>query len=247
MTGSKMLDPLKAKFLVSLHSSGRRWFCNVIGHYDAFLQGKNPTEKEWTGRSNPLVFYGTRERWNLNLAHCTDKIGGTISVPKMFGFRPAIILIRHPAKVAFSHYRALRKKNPELNYTLEEYLDKEFSDFFVEYANKVYKHVGQKNRIFLSYSDLLTEQELDYRPNWERAFKFIFNDVNPDLLTMAINNNSAHKSSSSNSNKFIKRTPANKLNEFYDEELIILEHLKPKLSAELSPAIQKHFREKNFL
>lgn len=164
----------------------------------------------------------------------------------MFGFRPAVILIRHPAKVAFSHFRKFKRKNPDLDYSIEDYLDNAFADFFVDYANKVYKHVGQKNRVFVSYTDLLAEQELENQPSWESIIQFIFGDVKQDLLKKAVDNNSAQKKSSSNAKKYIRRTPPNKLNEFYDEELAIIEHLRPKLEAELRPSIAEYFKKKSF-
>lgn len=242
-----MRQLFKTKFLISLQSSGRRWLCNVIGHYDALARGERISPEDGASCSNPLIYYGTQDRMNLVPTHCVGTIGGKIAVPKLFRFRPSIILIRHPAKVAYSHFRTFQSRNSQINYSVEEYLDRFFTNFYIEYSNKVYKYIGHKNHVFLAYQDLLAEQNLEVKPNWELANERIFGCVDRKFLTEAIYNNSAFQKSPLAAKKYIKRTPPAKLNEFYDEELYIAQLLRPKLQSELNPSIARYFNDKGLI
>ncbi len=240
-----MFSKFKNRFLVSLQLSGRRWVCNVLGHYDMFLRGEDPTGI-WAQQPNPLEAYGTQDRYHLVPTHCTQAIGGQVVLPKFYSFRSAVVITRHPAKVAFSRYRGRKKKDPNFQYTIEEYLEQIFADFYITYSNEVYRNLGQSNKLFLTYADLFAEQYLEEIPNWGKMARFVFGKVEPDLLHRAIDNNNAEKSAEGTVEKFI-RTPPDKMDSFYEEELMIRDFLAPRLEEGLNPAVLSYFKENKLL
>lgn len=233
---------LTRKYFISFPLSGRRWISNVLGHYDQLLQGKDPSGI-WHRSANPLKKYGTQDAWNLIPTHCTKRKGEEISAPKFYRFRPCFIVIRHPAKVAVSQYKGMQNRNEDFSLSLEEYLEEKFLDYYAEYANQIYRCLGQKNKVFANYHDLFLEQNSDEKPNWESIIRFVFGDLDSEKLAAALDNNNAQKTAQPSFKKDIFKSSPDKMNELHGQELEIKDIVEEQLALRLSPKINKYFEE----
>lgn len=165
----------RSKFLIPLQKSGRRWCCNVIGHYDHYLLGLDP-KGTWVTGANPLRGYGTNKRRHIVPTHCNDTSFGSVELPRFYRLRPAAIIVRHPVKVAHSFYRGRRKAAKGASGaalgSLEVFVESRFLDYFVRYANEVYDVRGHRNKVLVSCGQLFDEQFTDNKPEWPKLLVF---------------------------------------------------------------------------
>ncbi len=236
---------LKTKFLISFQHSGRRWFCNVLGHYDQYLLNMDPSGT-WVRQQNPLRTYGTNKRWNIVPSHCNNGIGNNILVPRFYKYRQAVILIRHPAKVIYSVYRGRKAKNPEFNMSPELFVNDHILEYFISYANKVYSCIGQNNKKFISYNRLFTEQFSDEKGEWEKVIRFFFGSVDRGLLDKAISNNIASDQYADGVKRYNRAEPF-ELGRLTDMEKTIDKFIEPELRCRLDKKIYKYFKDEIYL
>lgn len=237
--------PFRTKFLISFQHSGRRWFCNVLGHYDQYLLDLDPAGT-WVKGQNPLKKYGTDKRWNIVLSHCNTGVGKDILVPRFYRFRPAVILVRHPAKVICSMYRGRKAKIPEFNLSPEEFTRNGILDFLISYSNSVYSCIGQANKIFAPYNRLYSEQFENKKEEWSRVVRFFFGTVDDEIMRKAILNNVASNNYADGVKRHNRAEPST-LGQLTNLEKEIRELIKSELSSRLYPDICRFFEDNEYI
>lgn len=225
--------------------SGRRWVCNVIGHYDHYLQNSDPSET-WVQHQNPLKIYGTQERWNIVPSHCNSGLGKEILLPKLFKYRPAIVLTRHPAKIIYSHYRGRKEKDPNFVMPLDIFIQERMIKFLIYYYNTVYSCIGQKNKHFINYNEIYAEQFSDNHENWSKIIRFVFGSIDDGILRKSIQNNIATLNPTVGVKKYIRTEPS-KMGKLSDEEEHVWSLIHSELNAKLAPNVRELFVTNGYL
>jgi len=196
----------------------------------------------WIKHRNPLKKYGVTTRWNIKLSHCNNGLGGEIQPPSFYRLRPAIIVVRHPAKWISSRFR---KIPAERNLELEEFVMNEALDFFIDYSNEIYSCIGQSNKLFLSYKKLYEEQFLHSQPSWAAMMRFLFTSVDVDILRKSINNNIADGENSDLVQRYFNTKPSGLL-QLTDVESLISKMISGELKSRLSPKVLNFFIANNY-
>ena len=134
------------------------------------------------------------------------------------------------------------KRDKNFDVSLDEFLFGGFLKFYAEYSNRVYAGVGQSNKLFVNYRDMLLEQDTNEKKTWEQIINFIFGSCDEEKLVLALNNNNARLTADK---RYTNTAPSN-MSDLYGEELNIKSSVEHWLRQKLDPNILRFFEEKIF-